>query len=252
MPPPESPARICFVISPIGDLNSETYNRSELVRTHIILPAARESGYAEIDVIRADQIPQPGIITSQIIQHLYADELVIADLTDRNPNVFYELAIRHATRKPVVLLIRKGEKIPFDVAPNRVIHYDLADWNSPGRCAIELAKQIEAVLQNPLLTDNPISAGMTFKALSESSDSFEQVVAALVPRLQALEFSMQSIQAKLDAPPTYFKAGSMMVPSLGLGNWPKEPITNFVASTPAVAVSTFISSDHSDKPPNEN
>jgi hypothetical protein len=199
MPPPEHSERVCFVITPIGDLNSETHSRSELVRTHIILPAAKATGYEEKNVIRADQIPQPGIITSQIIQHLYDDELVIADLTEHNPNVFYELAVRHATKKPVVMLIRKGERIPFDVAPNRAVQYDTSDWDSPGRCAEELAKQIQAVLNKPESADNPISAAMTFKALSESHDPVEQVAAALVPRLQALEFTIQDMQLKLDA-----------------------------------------------------
>jgi len=52
-------------------------------------------------VIRADKISEPGIITTQIIGHIVDAELVIADLTDKNPNVFYELAIRHAIRNPI-------------------------------------------------------------------------------------------------------------------------------------------------------
>jgi hypothetical protein len=61
----------------------------------IVAPAAEACGY---DTIRADQIAKPGIITSQVIQHLLDDPLVVADLTGWNPNVFYELAIRHAIR----------------------------------------------------------------------------------------------------------------------------------------------------------
>jgi len=200
MPPPGSKERACFIISPIGDLNSDTHKRSELVRTHIILPATKNAGYTEDKVIRADQIPQPGIITSQVIQHLYDDELVIADLTDHNANVFYELAIRHATRKAVVLLIQKGQRIPFDVAPSRVIHYDLSDWTSPEVCAEELAKQIEFALNDPLSVDNPVSAGMDFRAFSGSSDPVAQIATAIVPRLEALEFSIQNIQAALNTP----------------------------------------------------
>jgi hypothetical protein len=100
-------------------------------------------------------------------------------LTEHNPNVFYELAIRHAKRKAVVLLIQKGQRIPFDVAPNRVIHYDTADWNSPGQCVNELKQQIEAVLKDPLAAYNPISAAIDFLALRGSSDPFKQIVAEL-------------------------------------------------------------------------
>jgi len=69
--------------------------------------------------MRADELAEPGIITSQVIQHIVDDQLVIADLTERNPNVFYELALRHALRKPVVQIIHRGEAIPFDVAGMR-------------------------------------------------------------------------------------------------------------------------------------
>ena len=91
--------KICFVIAPIDAEGSETRRRSDQVLNHIISPAAEECGY---ETIRADNISEPGIITSQIIQHLLEDSLVIADLTGRNPNVFYELAIRHAIKKSVV------------------------------------------------------------------------------------------------------------------------------------------------------
>src|SRR5579863_2805959 len=198
MPPPTLRRKRCFIISPIGDLSSDVRTRSELVRKHIILPATKEAGYLDDDVIRADQIPQPGIITSQIIQHLYDDDLVIADLTDHNANVFYELAIRHATRKAVVLLIQKGQRIPFDVALNRVIHYNLSDWDSPQACAEELLKQIKAVQNEPLSADNPISAAMNFKALMESSDPTAQILGTLGPRLEAMEYLIQRLTSRLD------------------------------------------------------
>ncbi len=118
------PEKTCFVIAPIGEAESETRKRSDQVLKHVIAPAASACGYK---AIRADQISEPGMITSQVIQHIVEDPLVIADQTDRNPNVFYELAIRHAIRKPLVQLIKKGEQIPFDVAGTRTIHVDHRD-----------------------------------------------------------------------------------------------------------------------------
>jgi hypothetical protein len=125
--------RICFVIAPIGEPDSETRKRSDQVLKHVISPAAAECGYK---ALRADQISEPGMITSQVIQHVVEDPLVIADLTDRNPDVFYELAIRHAIRKPLVQMIKKGEQIPFDVAGTRTIpldHKDLASVDDAKR-----------------------------------------------------------------------------------------------------------------------
>jgi hypothetical protein len=71
-------------------------------------------GYSTIK--RADQMPEPGMITNQIIQQLLTCDLVVADLAGSNANVFYELAIRHAARKPSIHLFLPQQKIPFDLA----------------------------------------------------------------------------------------------------------------------------------------
>jgi hypothetical protein len=65
----------------------------------VINPAVAECGF---DTLRADQISEPGLITPQVIRHVINDPLAIADLSGPNPNVFYELAIRHAIGKPLV------------------------------------------------------------------------------------------------------------------------------------------------------
>jgi len=59
----------------------------------------------------------------QVYERLVSADLVIADLSGGNPNVFYELAVRHMTRKPFVQLLIKGEALPFDVAPERTVHF---------------------------------------------------------------------------------------------------------------------------------
>src|SRR3989339_2254786 len=99
-----SEQKSCFVIAPIGEPDSDTRKRSDQVLKHIIRPAVEACGYK---AVRADEIDKPGIITSQVIQRVVDDPLVVADLTESNPNVFYELAIRHALRKPLIQLIQK-------------------------------------------------------------------------------------------------------------------------------------------------
>lgn len=88
--------KVCFVISPIGEDESEIRKRSDTVLKHIITPPASELGY---DVIRADNIAEPGIITTQVIQHIVDADLVIADLTDRNPNVFLRIGFKACNKK---------------------------------------------------------------------------------------------------------------------------------------------------------
>ena len=134
--------KICFVISPIGEDDSDTRKRSDQVLKHIITGAVEPLGY---EVIRADKISEPGIITHQILQHIVDAPLVIADLTERNPNVFYELALRHAIRKPLVQLIKKGELIPFDVAATRIIQFDLHNLDSVDAAKSEIIAQVKSL-----------------------------------------------------------------------------------------------------------
>jgi hypothetical protein len=155
--------KMCFVIAPIGDEGSEIRRRSDQVFNHIIVLAAEECGY---ETIRADKISEPGIITSQIIQHLLEDSLVIADLTGKNANVFYELAIRHTIKKSVVQIIQSGESLPFDLAATRTIQVNHQDLDSVAECKKELIKQIRSVEKNPSLVNTPISFAIDMKYLS--------------------------------------------------------------------------------------
>ena len=135
-----------FIIAPIGPPGSDDRDRSDKVLKYIVTPAAGACGYK---TIRADQISSPGIITLQIIQHLRDDPLVIADLTGRNPNVFYELAIRHILGKPILQIIQVGETIPFDISQIRTIEFDHHDLESAERCREELIRQIRSIQNDP-------------------------------------------------------------------------------------------------------
>ena len=188
---------LCFVIAPIGDEGTETRRRSDQVLKHIVAPAAKDCGY---DTIRADKISEPGIITSQVIQHLVEDELVIADLTGRNPNVFYELAIRHVVRKPVVQVIQVGESIPFDVAATRTIQVDHRDLDSAARCREELVKQIHSAEKDPKDVDTPISVAIDLQSLRRSDNPLEKSNAEIISMLQELKSSVNDISDRSARP----------------------------------------------------
>lgn len=109
--------RICFVAMPVGAESIET----DQTFSYIIKPALEEFGYA---AVRADHIVHAGLITEQIVKFLLDSPLVIADITGRNPNVMYELGVRQATNKPLILMSEQSTPIPFDISTTRVILYD--------------------------------------------------------------------------------------------------------------------------------
>lgn len=187
----------CFVIAPIGEPESDTRKRSDQVLKHIIKPAANQCGY---DPIRADQISEPGIITSQVIQHIVGDPLVIADLTGQNPNVFYELAIRHALKKALVQIIKKGEPIPFDVAPTRTIYVDHHDLDSVEEAKNEIVKQIKIVEKDVSEIDTPISVALDLQLLRQSDNPEQRSLADLVDAISDLRSGLISIEKKINDP----------------------------------------------------
>jgi len=186
-----SSMKICFVIAPIGEDKSETRERSDKVLRHIIQPAATQCGYT---IERADRISKPGIITSQIIQHIVEDALVIADLTDHNPNVFYELAIRHAIKKPVVQIIKNGQSIPFDLSATRTIKVDHTDLDSADNARKEIIRQISAVELNPDAVDSPISAALDLQSLRQSDKPLEKGMADIIRIVEGLKMAIADLR----------------------------------------------------------
>ncbi len=182
--------KICFVISPIGEEGSETRTRSDQTLKHIITEPVSQLGY---EVIRADKISEPGIITTQIIEYIVDAELVIADLTDHNPNVFYELAIRHAMRKPLVQMIRKGDTIPFDVAATRVIQFDLHNLDSVAAAKEEISSQVKSIEIGNNEVQNPISVSLDLKVLKESGDAEERSLADIVEAISDVRIAVSNI-----------------------------------------------------------
>lgn len=148
----------CFYVTPIGDEGSEQRKHSDLFLGSIVEPALEQFG---LKVIRADAIDKLGTITRQIIDYLLRSRLVIADLSFQNPNVFYELAIRHAARLPVVQIIRSADRVPFDVQQQRTIRIDTSDIYSLvpriDTYRSEIASQVRRALEDPDSVDNPIT-----------------------------------------------------------------------------------------------
>jgi len=150
--------KVCFYITPIGDEDTDQRRHSDLFLGSLIEPAVSELG---LQVVRADKIGQPGMITTQIIEHVKQSRLVIVDLSFLNPNVFYEMALRHACRMPIVHIIRKADQVPFDISQNRCIFIDNTDIYSfvpkLQTYRAEIATQARKALEDPEHSTNPIT-----------------------------------------------------------------------------------------------
>ena len=185
--------KLCFVIAPIGEVGSETRKRSDRM-LKFVAPAVQQCGY---EPVRADQICKPGLITSQVIQHVVDDPLVIADLTDRNPNVFYELAIRHAIRRPFIQLIPAGEQIPFDVAGTRTIRVDYQELESVDEGREEIVRQIKVMEADSSDLITPISASLDLQLLHQSENAKERSFADVLSALAEMRRDVESVAKRV-------------------------------------------------------
>jgi hypothetical protein len=155
-------ARECFVVMPYGskpfpDGSGRRYDFEKVWRV-LITRAVREAGMAPV---RSDQRMTSGIVHSEMFRDLRDRDVVLADLSLDNPNVFYELGVRHVmSAGGTVLICRRDAKLPFDVGLSRVIFYDFDgqsfDWEEVERAVKELSLALtEAATGRP---DSPVHA----------------------------------------------------------------------------------------------
>lgn len=109
----------CFVITPIGAPNSDIRRKIDGVISSAIKPVLN----GKYEVIVSHEETNSGSIKSSIIKNIYDCDLVIANLTTQNPNVMYEVAIRHAVAKPIIHITEDVKDLPFDINDQRTIEY---------------------------------------------------------------------------------------------------------------------------------
>lgn len=149
---PTKSQKTCFVIMPYGektDTGNNSINFDDVYKYIIKLPFQKlKNEGIDIEVIRCDEITSTGSIHRDMIHHILHDELAIVDITMLNPNVFYELGVRHALRRSGTILIRKaGTQNPFNIQGMRTYEYDT---DMPGVYAAQekLADLIKSALSN--------------------------------------------------------------------------------------------------------
>lgn len=150
---------ICFYITPIGEEGTEVRKHSDMMLECVISPVLEEFN---LKAVRADKIAKPGLITNQILDYITKSKMVIADLSFHNPNVFYELAVRHMKGLPTIHLCRTADTIPFDISGFRTITLDMTDIYSfvpqLETYKSQISSQLRGLLEANGEADNPISA----------------------------------------------------------------------------------------------
>ncbi len=145
----------CFVIMPFNekkDVDGKVIDFNRVYETVIKAAVSDDSmravGGPEIDCLRCDEIAESGWIHRIMVSHIYNSDVAIVDLSTLNPNVFYELGVRHALRRAVtVLMCRKGTKTPFNVSGFNYISYDPDDEGDLQAVRTQIAKFVAVGLK---------------------------------------------------------------------------------------------------------
>jgi hypothetical protein len=145
---------ICFTIMPFGGWFDDYYES-------IFCPAIEA---ARLTPKRADDLYRPSTIVHDIWEYTQQAKLILADLSGKNPNVFYELGLAHALAKPAILVTESMDDVPFDLRALRVIEYDKNDPNWGGLLADKIEKSIGEVLESP--TQSVLPAFLSIKKSS--------------------------------------------------------------------------------------
>ena len=166
--------KTCYIISQIGKPNSEERKWANFVRENIIKLAVIDCGYTE--PVRADD-PDTAtdLIMMDIIEQMFNADLVVADLTDFNPNVFYELSIRHCANKPVIHLIKEDQMPPFDLKDNKVIFIS-RDREKVIASISEIQERVKAIEKNPDKFYSQVQVYMQLNELKLLKGSLKEVV----------------------------------------------------------------------------
>lgn len=165
----ESSSTLCFVLMPFSPNFVFVYRQ-------LIKPAAERSG---VIALRADDLHVPGSIYEQVRVSIQQARVCIADVSNSNPNVLYEIGSAQALGKPTVLIAERGSELPFNIEQQRVIFYDLTDLDEAMN-ATEAA--LRAVLQQGRLETAArlIDAGAYRGAVAELGVIMESVLTQML------------------------------------------------------------------------
>lgn len=187
--PPAKTSKSCFFITPIGASDSPERRRADWIFHHVIEPVSEKLG---LDAERADLMSGSAMISTNIFKAISEAPACVADLTGLNPNVFYEIGVRHSLKLPIIHLAQQGTALPFDTAPHLTHFYDLADYNSMAATKEFLAKEMKLVTEKEYVVSNPFTHALGNIEISRSGDPKDQVIVVMEERIRRLEKQLNS------------------------------------------------------------
>jgi len=182
--------RKAFIVTPIGSDNSPTRRAADGLISAVITPVLNKLGF---ETFVAHEIASPGSITRQVVEHVLYDELVVANLSELNPNVMYELAIRHCVGLPIVVLAENGTRLPFDISDERTVFFQ-NDMHG----AVELGPRLEAAINAAMVMeepDNPVYRVTQSRVLRESTEP-DDAQSFLIKKLDYIESFISEIKSR--------------------------------------------------------
>ncbi|UOF22006.1 hypothetical protein [Pseudomonas syringae] len=186
----EGVAKRCFIVTPIGSDTSTTRRAADGLISAVMRPVLERLGF---QTFVAHEIASPGSITRQVIEHVVYDELVIANLSELNPNVMYELAVRHCVGLPIVVLAESGTRLPFDISDERTVFFQNDMFG-----AVDLAPKLEAAISAAMLNgepDNPVYRVTKTRVLRESVEP-DDAQAFLIKKLDYIESFISDLKVR--------------------------------------------------------
>ncbi|WP_369326731.1 hypothetical protein AB6N01_02705 [Alcaligenes nematophilus] len=193
---PNPKKKLCFIVTPIGPDNSEIRRSTDGLLRAVLEPVLKEKGY-KVEV--AHEIDTPGSITDQVINRILESELVVANLTGLNPNVMYELAIRHCAALPVIVVADKNTNLPFDIVAERTIFYS-NDMHGVVDLIANLKRIIDGIEGKDIGVDNPVYRAHRSKVIKDELMSKESgdanIAKFIIDKLDGFELLMKEYSTR--------------------------------------------------------
>jgi hypothetical protein len=173
---------ICFVIMPYGGYFDTYY-------TEVFKPAIEA---ADLTPRLAKDIFRPGSIIGDIWDLTKRSKVILAELTGKNANVFYELGLAHAITKPTVLVTESVDYIPFDLAGLRAIIYDKNEPDWGNKLKSDITKAITETIESPERAIPP--------AFFDVKNVHKKEISEVDKKIFQLELDMHALRRELLSP----------------------------------------------------
>lgn len=182
---PSASKDTCFTIMPFGSWFDYYYEA-------IYVPAIKSTGLIPR---RADDLYRPSAIVNDIWTLTQESKVILADLSGKNPNVFYELGLAHALTKPAILVTESIDDVPFDLRSLRVIVYDKNEPNWGDVLSQKIETAIKEILAAPLDAVLPTFLKVNESATKKTVSREEKELISMKQDIDLIKHQLQTVSS---------------------------------------------------------